>query len=361
MAKKTLGYTELHWTCPNCTATNPGPEKTCTQCGAPQPDDVEFEQVTGAELIKDKKVEARVKAGPDIHCPYCGARNPGNVKTCSQCGGDLIEGERREHGRVLGAYKKEEAQFIPCPNCGADNLETAKLCSQCGASLYKEKIEKETTESLPTSLGQPEKRGVPVILTIILTAIVIGVAALIFLSIRTKTVTGTVERVGWERSIEIEGLVPIEYRDWQDNIPIDGEILDCQEEIRTIEEEPQPNSQEVCGTPYSIDTGSGYAEVVQDCEYHVYDNLCTYTVLDWAVIETISQEGSNFYPEWPETVLSSEQRQGEQNEVYLVYFDTASGELRYSLTDFQLFQEFQLGTVWDLEINTFGGIQSVSR
>ena len=361
MAKKTLGYTELQWTCPNCTAINPGPEKTCTQCGAPQPDDVEFEQVTGAEITQDKAVEARVKAGPDTHCPYCGARNPGNAKTCSQCGGDLIEGERRKHGKVLGAYKEEEVQFIPCPNCGADNLETAKMCSQCGASLYQEKVKQEIAEPLPASAIQSKKKGVPVILTIILTVICIGIAALVLLSMRTKTVTGTVERVGWERSIEIEALVPMEYRDWEDNIPIDGEILDCEQEIRTIEEEPQPNSQEVCGTPYSVDTGSGYAEVVQDCEYHVYDNLCTFTVLEWTVVETISEKGSDFFPEWPEAILSTEQRQGEQSEAYFVYFDTDGGELSFSLKDFERFREFQLGSVWDLEINTFGGIQSVSR
>ena len=87
MAKKKLGYTKLQWTCPNCEGLNPGPEKTCIQCGAPQPDDVHFEQVKGAELIQDEKVAERVKAGPDIHCPYCEARNPGDAVVCSQCGG----------------------------------------------------------------------------------------------------------------------------------------------------------------------------------------------------------------------------------------------------------------------------------
>ena len=74
MARKTLGYEELQWTCPNCTRVNPGLEKTCGPCGAPQPDDVKFEQAKGAKLRQDEEIKERVKAGADIHCPYCGAR-----------------------------------------------------------------------------------------------------------------------------------------------------------------------------------------------------------------------------------------------------------------------------------------------
>ncbi len=361
MAKKTLGYTELQWTCPNCSAINPGPEETCTQCGAPQPDDVVFEQAKGAELIQDEAVKIRVQAGPDIHCPYCGARNPGNAKTCTQCGGDLVEGERRKHGEVLGAYKKEKVNIIPCPHCGAENPETARICVKCGGSLHSEAEARETQQPTPIPSIQPTRKGIPVVLVIILTLVCIGIAALIFLSTRTKAVIGTVNRIGWERSIAIEGLVPVKYQDWQDNIPVDGEILGCQQELRFIEQEPQPNAREVCGTPYSVDTGSGYAEVVQDCEYHVYDDYCTFTILEWTVVETISETGTDFNPEWPETLLATDQRLGEPNETYIVYFDTDNGEVQYSLSDFQTFQEFQPGTRWDLEINSFGGVVSVSQ
>jgi len=104
MAKKTLGYEELQWTCPNCDGINPGPEKTCGNCGAPQPDDVKFEQAVRSELLQDEEAIARAKAGPDIHCPYCEARNPGNAQNCSQCGGDLVGGEQRTSGEVVGAF-----------------------------------------------------------------------------------------------------------------------------------------------------------------------------------------------------------------------------------------------------------------
>jgi ribosomal protein L40E len=363
MAKKTLGYTELQWTCPNCSAINPGPEKTCTQCGAPQPEEVEFEQVKGAELIQDQAVKARVEAGADIHCPYCGARNRGDAQVCSQCGGDLVEGTRRQRGEVLGAYKAQAVEKVPCPHCGAENPETAKACSQCGGSMHVEdhaQPSKEPARPSPIPAARPKKKGPPTVLIVALVLVCFLAAILVFLSMRTEAVAGTVDSVGWERSIQIEGLVPVEHRDWRDQVPVEGEILSCAQEVRSIESEPQPNADEVCGTPYNVDTGSGYAEVVLDCEYHVYDDFCTYSVLEWAVVDTASLTGAGFSAEWPDPVLSAEERPGAQEEKYLVVFETNQGEYTYSLKDFDRFQQFQIGSQWDLEVNALGGVVSVS-
>jgi ribosomal protein L40E len=362
MAKKTLGYVELQWTCPNCGGINPGPEKVCSQCGAPQPDDVEFEQVKGTELTTDEAVVDRVKAGPDIHCPYCGARNPGDAKTCAQCGGDLVEGERRERGKVLGAYKAEAVGNVPCPHCGADNPENAKTCSQCGGSMDIREVKSQIpdqTRDTSQRLAPGKTRRLPIGLIIILVLVCIAAAVFILLGMRTEAVTGTVAGVGWERTIPIEALVPVEYRDWRDQIPASAEILNCDQEVQSVESEPQPNSEEVCGTPYSVDTGSGFAEVVQDCEYHVYEDYCTYSVIEWAVIDTASLSGNDFFPEWPNPVLSAEQRLGEGSEAYRIYFDTNKGNYTYGIEDFETFQQFQVGAKWNLEINAFGNVVSV--
>jgi ribosomal protein L40E len=362
MTKKSLGYVELQWTCPNCGGINPGPEKVCGQCGVPQPDDVEFEQVKGAELTQDEAVAARVKAGPDIHCPYCGARNLGDAETCTQCGGDLVEGERREGGKVLGAYKEEAVGNLPCPHCGAENPENAKTCSQCGGSMAiregKRDISAQAHDISKRTDPKKAKRR-PIGLIIILVLVCLAAAVFIFLSMRTEAVTGTVAGVGWERWVSIEGLQPVKYSDWRDQIPSDAEILSCDQEVRSVEGEPQPNSEEVCGTPYSEDTGSGYAEVVQDCEYHVYDDYCTYSVIEWAEIDTVSLSGNDFSQKWPDPVLSTEQRLGEGSETYTIYFDTNDDDYTYSVSDYETFQQFQVGTEWNLEINTFGNVVSV--
>lgn len=359
MAKKTLGYLELRWTCPNCSGLNPGPEKTCLQCGAPQPEDVEFEEVKGQVLVQDEGVKARVAAGPDIHCPYCGTRNPGDAPACSQCGGDLLTGGRRESGKVLGAYQPEPLGMLPCPHCGAENLENARTCTQCGGSLHTPEKDHQAPEPARETPSRPvQARRLPLGLILLLVGMCIAALAFIFFAMRTEALSGTVAALRWERAISIEGLVPVEYRDWRDQIPTGAEILACQSQVRWVESEPQPDADEVCGTPYNVDTGSGYAEVVQDCEYHVYDETCTYSVTEWAVVDTVSLSGTDLYAEWPQPLLSGDQRQGPQSETYQVSFSTDQGNYTYSLNDYLSFQQFQIGSRWNLEVNSFGNVVS---
>lgn len=359
MAKKTLGYEELQWTCPNCAGINPGAGKTCASCGAPQPDDVKFEQAVRSELLEDEAAIARAKVGPDIHCPYCGTRNPGNAEICTQCGGDLVSGEQRTSGDVLGAFKTGPAQQIPCPNCGAENPDTAQTCVQCGGRMQLPKPEKPKAAAPPSQA--PPKKGPPVVLFLILAVVCCVAIGLIYLLFfRSETVNGTVSAVGWERSVEIEGLGPVTYSNWDDQIPAEAEVSGCQDEIRSVEAEPQPGAEEVCGTPYSEDTGGGYAEVVQDCEYHVYDEYCTYSVIEWAVVDTASVSGNDFYPAWPEPALGADQRLGARTEQYQVIFDADRETYAYSPASFADWQQFEIGSSWNLEVNALGGVLSVS-
>jgi hypothetical protein len=209
--------------------------------------------------------------------------------------------------------------------------------------------------------SEPQKtKRLPIGLILILVLVCLAAAVFLFLSMRTEAVVGTVSSVGWERTIPIEALVPVESRDWRDQIPSEAEILSCKQEVRSVESEPQPNSEEVCGTPYSVDTGSGYAEVVQDCEYRVYDDFCTYSIIEWSEIDIVILTGNDFYPEWPDPVLSDEQRLGEGSETYTIYFDTNKGDYAYKVSDSETFQRFQINTTWDLEINALGSIVSVA-
>ena len=71
MAKKTLGYEELQWTCPSCGGINPGPQNTCGSCGAPQPDDVKFEQAARGRL--SWRAGDWLRVGLDLICLTPGA------------------------------------------------------------------------------------------------------------------------------------------------------------------------------------------------------------------------------------------------------------------------------------------------
>jgi ribosomal protein L40E len=355
MARKKIGHVELQWTCPNCAGLNPGPEKLCGNCGGPQPKDVEFFQAERQELISDEGKIEQAELGANIHCPYCGSRNPADAEVCHQCGGDLIEGVKRESGRVVGAFKTGPVSYVSCPHCGAENTDTAKTCVQCGGTLTAESIEPGTT----APIKKPARNRIWIIAGI--AAVLIVVCGVFFLlANRTSESTGMVQEVEWQRSVPVEALMPVEYKDWQDSIPAEGAILACTEEVRNVQNEPAPNSVEICGTPYTVDTGSGFGDVVQDCQYEVYATFCTYTLQEWSVVEAVVLTGDDYSPVWPEPTIEAEQRVGEDwEETYSIIFESGNEMYLYSTNDISLYQAAQIDSEWTLNINTFGTLVSI--
>ena len=353
MAKKSLGHVELQWTCPNCTTVNPGPIKVCEGCGAPQPKDVKFEQADRQELITDKEKLAKIKAGADIHCAYCGTRNPAGATLCSQCKADISEGTKRETGRVVGKFKTGPATQVACPHCGADNPDTAKRCSQCGGSMARSKVEKRAREAKPKSNNSA--------LIIIGAVLLLGCAAVYFFFIRTTRITGVVQSVRWERSISIEEYGPNEHEDWYSDVPFDAEDLFCSPEVREVVDSYVAGAEEVCGEPYTVNDGTGFGQVVQDCEYHVYEDKCTYTIVEWHVGDPVSLSGSGFSAEWPDTsTLTYDQELGnETTETYTVVFDAAGKRYTYTTEDYDEFLKCEIGSTWTLNVTTAGGVSSV--
>jgi hypothetical protein len=185
---------------------------------------------------------------------------------------------------------------------------------------------------------------------------------LMFLAGRTRGISGTVESVEWRRAIPIEALVQVEYSAWDDEIPEDAILGGCQEEIRYTQDEPTTNSIEVCGTPYTVDTGSGFAEVVQDCEYQVYDNFCRFTVEEWQQVDISTASGVDYFPVWPEPSIKNGQRLGSDvEEVYVIVLSNGQEEFEYSTTDFGLFQQAQIGSDWIINVNGFGEVVSIEQ
>lgn len=363
MARKSKGYVELFWDCPRCGSRNPGLEKVCIQCGAPQPEDVQFYQAENQELITDADKLEAAKKGPDIHCPYCGSRNPAGTETCARCGGDLTTGYQREAGRVVGAFKEGKAGTIQCPNCAAENPDDLSVCNQCGAVLHSEAGYQEAKPAVvqPPAVRTEGSRSRFGLIFIALFLIVCA-AAVIFLVLanRTDTVRGTVEGVRWERSVIIEEQVPVQYNEWADQIPSEAEIISCDQEVRYVQDEPAENSTEVCGTPYNVDTGSGAAEVVQDCEYHVMDEYCTYSSLEWKPIDVATVSGTDYSVNWPAPQIADNQRLGTREEEYQVFFATDEGAQSFTTYDYSLYQQCQIGSRWDLDINAFGTVMSIA-
>jgi hypothetical protein len=356
MAQKTIGYVELEWTCPVCHTRNSGLRQTCANCGAPQPKDSQFETPAQTELIKDADEIKRAEVGPDIHCPYCGARNAADAKACHQCGGDLTKGIARAAGQVLGAYQTTPAANIICANCGTANLPTAANCIKCGAALAKSKPQPtpQPVTSAPTS------RSCLVIVGIIILLVIVGAIAFATLSFRTKAVVGTVQQAKWTRTISIEGIVPVHASSWRDEIPNNAEIEQCRLEVRSTQDTPTRNSREVCGTPYTVDTGTGIGKVVQDCKYEVYADRCTYTVHEWRPVDTLVLNGAGYSPQWPVATLGAQQRTGARNEAYQCIISASDQTYTYTPQNFEEYRRCQVGSRWELQVNSFGSIMSLA-
>jgi hypothetical protein len=362
MTQKTLGYTELEWTCPKCSTRNPGTTRLCTGCGAAQPEDVQFEQAGRQEMVTDEaKIEA-AKKGADIHCPYCKARNPAGTEVCIQCGGDLKEGVRRESGKVVGAYQAPSGPVkeIACPSCGAPNPETGKVCVKCGARL-----DAPATPSAAAPTAEAGRKPNRTLIILAATGVVILVVACLAFLIGKMTqrqdLTASVESVHWMRLIPILAMVDVQRQDFIDEIPADVEVGQCEQRYHHTQDSPAENSKEVCGTPYTKDTGSGLAEVVQDCQYEVYKDYCEYTAQELQAVSQAVLQGEDMSPSWPQVSLGQDQQEGQRQQEYTVVFLTDKGEKIYHPVDEAAFQQFTPGSEWVLVLNGFGDVVSVEE
>jgi len=356
MSQETLGYVKLEWTCPRCGGRNPGTEKSCLSCGALQPQDVQFEQTEGAQASQDEALKAVAEAGPDIHCPFCGTRNPATATVCSQCGGDLKEGARREAGKVVGAYKTGPAKQVPCPNCGSMNPETALRCAQCGASMARQP----QAPAAPAAAPIAAKPGwvTYAILAVVILCVLAGAAFMISRLTAREEFTGVVQNVAWQTSVAIQELGPVQHRDWEDQIPQEAQIGDCSDQVRSVQnsEPVGQNYNKICGTPYTVDTGSGVGKVVQDCQFEVLAPYCEYTLQEWRVVSQAVESGNNFSPVFAQPQLAGNQRLGEQNTSYVIIFQTDQGQYEYSVNSLEEFQQFQPDSRWILILNGFNQI-----
>lgn len=355
MTKKTVGYVELEWKCPNCGARNPGTQTKCAGCGAAQPQDVAFEQGVQEELLTDEAKIAQAQAGPDIHCGFCGTRNVATATKCRQCGAELKAGTKRQVGKVVGALQSEQAPPIACAVCGAENPAAALRCAKCGSPLTK-------PEPKPAVVAQrPTARPLPMGLIIAVAAIAILACVIFFVMTgsRRSEMVGRVDGVQWQRVILVQALVPVTRQDWREDIPAGVAVGNCVERVRSVQPEPAPGAVEVCGTPYVVDTGTGVGEVVQDCEYQVYGEWCDYQTTAWQAIAPIVLSGVDLNPRWPNPLFGQDQRESGRQQEYVVTFETEEGELRYTITDPERFAQFTPGSQWQIEQDGFGNIVSV--
>lgn len=356
MPQETLGYVEMEWTCKRCNTKNPGLQKTCKNCGAAIEADQKFEKASEGTLIKDAQKVEQAKKGADVICPFCSTSNAGDAKVCKSCGGDLTKGQKREAGQVVGAHSSAPAAKVICPNCQTPNSASASNCASCGRPLGNAVTQ--PAPVTPARAAMPQAAWIGIAVGILLLLCVCG--GLYFAFFNTTDVVGTVSGVAWERSIGIEARRPVEKVNWRDSIPQDAEIKRCEEQPRNTSSSPDPvrRSEKICGTPYQVDLGNGLSEVRQDCNYQIYDERCSYTVLEWTEIDREVARGTDLNPSWPQISLAQGEREGSRQEDYDVTFTADGASYTYDANANE-FAQFDLGSRWTLAVNGIGGVNSV--
>lgn len=347
-SRRTLGYVENEWTCPNCSTRNKGSIKACENCGAPQPEDVKFELPSEQKIIKDEEKVNAASAGADIHCGFCGTRNPATAETCSQCGGDLKEGKAREAGRIMQA-PPPAPKVVKCQNCGTENPGNNSTCSNCGAALPKVQAAQAVAPKAAKATGKPatKKKISPMLIGGILGFIAICCVGIYFLFGRTaSTVEGTVTSVHWQTNVPVQEVQSVDYSNERGSAPSEAYNVSCHDE-----------SQEVCEQK-TVDKGNGYSEVVEECHTET-DQYCSYTVDEWTTIQTYTLEGDNLQPKYDTPNYSSNQRLGDKSDEFTVTFSTDDGTEVYSPDTLSTFQQFEIGSTWTLKMNLMGGVVGV--
>jgi hypothetical protein len=147
----------------------------------------------------------------------------------------------------------------------------------------------------------------------------------------------------------VQEVQPVRHANEQGSPPSDAYDVTCRDQ-----------SQDVCEQK-TIDKGNGYSEVVEDCHTET-DTFCSYTLDEWATIQTYSLEGNDLRPIYDDPNLSSDQRIGDESETLTVYFITDDGgQETYTADSISEFQQFAIGTTWTLNMNLAGSVVSVER
>jgi membrane protease subunit (stomatin/prohibitin family) len=347
-SRQSKGFIELEWICPNCNSRNRGPVKTCQNCGAPQPENVQFYAPAEAKVIQDENAARLASLGPDIHCAFCGTRNPANATTCSQCGADLKEGKARQAGGEV-ARAPETAQ-VTCANCGEVNPAGQTMCARCGAPLPragKPSAEEKPGAGAPAQ-GPATKRKFPawVILGGVIAFLAVICIGVYLLFAPSKTVNATVSDVYWQTAVPLQEIQAVRYSDEAGSPPAGAYDVSCHEE-----------TQQVC-VEKTIDKGNGYAEVVQECHDET-TQYCSYTLDEWKTVQTFTLEGHDLTPVYARPSVAKGQRLGGEMLTLTVFFSDGRETYSYTPESLTEFQRFAVGSSWTLHLNALGGVVEV--
>lgn len=347
-----MAIREGAWDCPACGRKgNRGPEKYCGGCGNPRGPEVKFYLPEDAAEVTDAEALERAKAAPDWHCPYCDADNRDENAFCSGCGAPRDGAATRQV-----VEHRFDAPPPPPPQ--------------------------------PVKPQEPGKGGR--IFKFGCLGLVLLIALFVFLG-RPKEKDLTVTGHEWMRSIQVEELRPVQEQAWEGELPSGARTLSSSREVfrvnkiqigtetrtRTVSERVQTGTERVkVGTR---DLGNGYFEDIYEDrpvyetvereetyeepvyrEEPVYKRRYRYEVDKWMPDREAKAEGQGLSPQWPDTDLDRNEREGTRKEEYTVLFQDPDGEpARYKAPNEQAWRVFEPGRSYKGKVKSGGEVVEI--
>ena len=357
-----MAVREARWDCQYCGAKgNQGRHKSCKNCGRSRPAGTKFYLADDEAVVADEETLQAAATGPDWVCAFCGTSNAVDRETCRSCG---AAHDADSHQQAVIDYGVGDA-----PSTGDMTVD-------------------ERPPPEPEAPPAANRNRLIVIGVAALVVLCIGLGAA-FLIFGGREEGATVSNFEWQRDVAVEAYQTVEEEDWA--VPDGGRIQSQRQEIhhydqvldhtetrqRELQEQVQVgNETYVCG---QRDLGNGFFEDIE-CERPIYETqsrtetyeepiyrqepvyqtLYVYEIDKWIVVRTDEASGRDHSPAWPRSDLGSDQREGERNESYVIFFTDENGETHRWETTLAQWQAFEAGQEVVLKFDSFGKLEEVS-
>lgn len=304
-------------------------------------------------------------------CEYCGTTKLLGLshRFCPTCASPQDPNRRyfpSEEDKV--AVKDHIYQGVDrvCPACSTPSSAVAEFCPQCGhpltdaaqAKLHSMDKDRAKMPSAPPGPAAPPKKGIR---NKVLGGAGVAVAGVVTAIFWTNEVNVTLDGHSWSREIKIEDFASRSESAWCDGMPHDAYRITRREEIRSHTQ--VPDGQE-CSVK-KVDQGDGSFRQVERChtkyrDQPVYDDKCYYSVDRWKYERSITAEGKDKTPYWPDVELARSgqcigcEREGSRIQTYLVSLKGPEEEFTCPM-DENRWQNSVKGSKWRMDVGVVAG------
>lgn len=383
---------EGFWDCEYCqTKKIGGSLRNCPNCGTPRNKDTEFYMdKKNIKYVPEEKAK-NINRNPDWLCPYCDGLNSDDDKICVSCGSertsenlDYFKIRQKERQDENGGIVAKSNNDINYASYGSRNL--SKDSDNLEIRHKNEDISYAVTNCDDTYVKKENnvkkllKEYYPFIIAGFLT--VVTIIVIIFLVIPTEKDI-TVQKIFWERNIDIERYQPVEENDWE--VPDGARVKDKKNEFYGYEpvfdhceivSEIIPKESVVDYTDVVVgysNLGNGYmeeqtskseiTEIYYDVESYVsevtrqeevYRTKYYYEIDKWLYERSVKTNGNDKLVYWGDTNLKSDERESNRSESYYIIALDKNGKSQKIFLSYEDWNSLNVGQTVRVKVSRLG-------